>query len=169
MASLAEDSSSNDAPSPQPRRSLAPVAAAARGATTASARTDKAESIADFIRAEVLALTYTAHDMAPFARDVGYVDATGEVLPPFVWDAEDRAHRMARLDAIFMRFTASVRTTRITYCPPSRSSKSRTNRVSPLPNPRPDPGLSAASHGRSVDAQKFRRLDDQLFAERHSI
>jgi hypothetical protein len=62
-----------------------------------------AENIADFIRAEVLALTYTAHDMAPFARDMGYVDAAGEVRPPFVWDVQDRAHRMARLDAIFMR------------------------------------------------------------------
>ena len=57
--------------------------------------------IADFIRAEVLALSYTAHDLAPFARDLGYVDAQGQVKPPFVWDAEDRAQRMARLDALF--------------------------------------------------------------------
>jgi hypothetical protein len=57
--------------------------------------------IADFIRAEVLALSYTAHDLAPFARDLGYVDALGQVKPPFVWDAEDRAQRMARLDALF--------------------------------------------------------------------
>lgn len=52
--------------------------------------------------AEVLALTYTAHDMADFARDLGYVDTTGAVKPPFVWDHDDRAHRMARLDALFM-------------------------------------------------------------------
>jgi hypothetical protein len=58
--------------------------------------------IADFIRAEVLALTYTAHDMAPFARDMGLIDASGQVKPPVVWDAHDRAHRMARLDALFM-------------------------------------------------------------------
>ncbi len=57
--------------------------------------------IADFIRAEVLALSYTAHDLAPFARDIGHVDAEDEVLPPFVWDAEDRAQRLARLDALF--------------------------------------------------------------------
>jgi hypothetical protein len=57
--------------------------------------------IADFIRAEVLALSYTAHDLAPFARDLGYVDAQGQVKPPFVWDAEERAQRMARLDALF--------------------------------------------------------------------
>lgn len=59
-------------------------------------------TIADFIRAEVLALTYTAHDMADFARDMGYVDANGAVKAPFVWNADDRAHRMARLDALFM-------------------------------------------------------------------
>ena len=59
-------------------------------------------NIADFIRAEVLALTYTAHDMAGFARDLGHVDASGSVKPPFVWDSDDRAHRMARLDALFM-------------------------------------------------------------------
>ena len=58
--------------------------------------------IADFIRAEVLALTYTAHDMAAFALDMGFVDAKGVVKPPFVWNQDDRAHRMARLDALFM-------------------------------------------------------------------
>ena len=57
--------------------------------------------IADFIRAEVLALTYTAHDLAPFARDLGYVNPDGSVKPPFVWDPEDRAQRLARLDALF--------------------------------------------------------------------
>lgn len=57
--------------------------------------------IADFIRAEVLALSYTAHDLAPFARDLGYVDADGKVKPPFKWEPEDRAQRMARLDALF--------------------------------------------------------------------
>ncbi|MCH8156450.1 MAG: hypothetical protein IID18_01630 [Nitrospinae bacterium] len=51
--------------------------------------------IADFIRNEVLALTYTAHDMKPFAMDMGY---DGE---PFTWDEEDRRHRKARLDALF--------------------------------------------------------------------
>lgn len=59
--------------------------------------------IADYIRAEVLALTYTAHDLAPFARDLGYMEADGSVKPPFVWNAEDRAQRMARLDALFFQ------------------------------------------------------------------
>lgn len=51
--------------------------------------------IADFIRDEVLHLTWTAEDMRPFALDLG---CDGE---PFAWDAEDRRHRMARLDALF--------------------------------------------------------------------
>jgi len=52
--------------------------------------------IADFIREQVLHLTYTAHDMAPFAHDLGYEDA------PFEWDESDRRRRMAALDALFM-------------------------------------------------------------------
>ena len=59
------------------------------------------QHIGDFIRQQVLALSYTAHDMAPFARDMGHVDAQGEVLPPFVWEEEDRRARMASLDALF--------------------------------------------------------------------
>ncbi len=59
-------------------------------------------TVADFIVPQVLALSYTAHDLAPFARDLGYVDAHGEVLPPFVWDEEDRRARLAALDALFM-------------------------------------------------------------------
>ena len=43
----------------------------------------------------------TAHDMAPFARDLGYVDEAGEVLPPFVWNDEERRTRLAALDALF--------------------------------------------------------------------
>lgn len=57
--------------------------------------------IADYIRHEVLALSYTAHDLAEFAIDMGYVDQNGQVLPPYVFDPDDRAHRMARLDALF--------------------------------------------------------------------
>lgn len=51
--------------------------------------------IADFIRGEVLRLTYTANDMQAFARDMGYDGA------PFVWNEDDRRHRVARLDALF--------------------------------------------------------------------
>ncbi|HKT41983.1 MAG TPA: hypothetical protein VJQ86_06440 [Rhodanobacteraceae bacterium] len=52
-------------------------------------------SIADFVRGEVLHLSYTANDLAAFARDLGYEGA------PFAWDEEDRRHRMARLDALY--------------------------------------------------------------------
>ncbi|MDO8438283.1 MAG: hypothetical protein Q7S69_09050 [Nitrosomonadaceae bacterium] len=51
--------------------------------------------IADFVRGEVLHLSYTAHDLAPFAHDLGYDGA------PFAWDEDDRRHRLARLDALF--------------------------------------------------------------------
>ena len=59
-------------------------------------------SIADFIREQVLHLSYTAHDLAPFARDLGYVNADGSVKPPFVWNDEDRRSRLAALDGLFM-------------------------------------------------------------------
>ena len=53
------------------------------------------------VRDAVLELTYTAHDMAPFARDLGYVDEAGQVKPPFVWDEDRRLHLRAKLDAVF--------------------------------------------------------------------
>ena len=50
--------------------------------------------------AAVLELTYTAHDMAPFARDMGYVDETDQVKPPFPWNEERRLHLRSKLDAV---------------------------------------------------------------------
>jgi len=58
-------------------------------------------TVADFVIPQVLVLSYTAHDMAPFARDLGYVDGAGAVLPPFVWNEEERRARLAALDALF--------------------------------------------------------------------
>ena len=49
----------------------------------------------DLVRDHVLRLTYTAHDMAPFAKDLGYDG------PPFVWNEEERRHLRARLDALY--------------------------------------------------------------------
>ena len=49
----------------------------------------------EIVRDHVLRLTYTAHDMRPFARDLGY---DGE---PFTWDDEERRHLRARLDALY--------------------------------------------------------------------
>ena len=59
------------------------------------------KSAAEIVREAVLELTYTAHDMAPFARDMGHVDAAGDVLPPFVWDGERRLFLRTKLDAVF--------------------------------------------------------------------
>ncbi len=58
-------------------------------------------SAAGIVRDAVLELTYTAHDMAPFARDLGHVDASGAVRPPFPWDDERRRRLRAKLDAVF--------------------------------------------------------------------
>ncbi len=43
----------------------------------------------------VLELTYTAHNLEGFARDLGYQG------PPFTWDDERRHHLQSELDAIF--------------------------------------------------------------------
>ena len=55
----------------------------------------------EIVREAVLELTYTAHDMAPFARDMGYVDKAGEVNPPFTWNEERRLVLRSKLDAVF--------------------------------------------------------------------
>ena len=49
----------------------------------------------ELVREHVLRLTYTANDMIPFARDLGYDG------PPFIWDGEERRHLRARLDALY--------------------------------------------------------------------
>ena len=59
------------------------------------------KTAAEIVREAVLELTYTAHDMASFARDLGYVDEAGVVKPPFRWDEERRLRLRARLDAVF--------------------------------------------------------------------
>ena len=53
------------------------------------------KTVRDIVRDHVLRLTYTANDMAPFARDLGYDG------PPFIWDEEERRHLRARLDALY--------------------------------------------------------------------
>ena len=52
-------------------------------------------SYVELIIPRVLELTYTAHELEPFARDLGYEG------PPFVWN-DDRRHRLrSELDAIY--------------------------------------------------------------------
>ena len=55
----------------------------------------------EIVREAVLELTYTAHDMVSFARDMGYVDEASEVKQPFTWDKDRRLHLRAKLDAAF--------------------------------------------------------------------
>lgn len=57
---------------------------------------------AELVAARVLELTYTAHDLAGFARDTGHLDQQGAVLPPFTWDAERRLHLRCQLDALYL-------------------------------------------------------------------
>ena len=49
----------------------------------------------EIVQKHVLRLTYTSHDMEPFARDLGYNGT------PFKWDPEERRHLRARLDALY--------------------------------------------------------------------
>ena len=59
------------------------------------------KSAAAIVREAVLELSYTAHDLAPFAREMGYVDANGDVLPPFPWNEDRRLRLRAKLDALY--------------------------------------------------------------------
>ncbi|MGQ0626548.1 MAG: hypothetical protein ACT4PL_00420 [Phycisphaerales bacterium] len=56
---------------------------------------DRATPLTEWIVPRVLELTYTAHDLASFARDLGYDG------PPFRWDPARRAQIRAELDAAF--------------------------------------------------------------------
>jgi len=60
-----------------------------------------AKTTAEIIHEAVLELTYTAHDMAPFARDLGWVGARGKTKAPFRWDEGRRLKLRAKLDALY--------------------------------------------------------------------
>ncbi len=49
----------------------------------------------EIVRDHILRLTCTAHDVAPFARDLGHDG------PPFPWNEEERRHLRARLEALY--------------------------------------------------------------------
>ncbi len=57
----------------------------------------------NLVRDHVIRLTYTAHDLAPFAHDLGYSG------PPFVWNEEERRHLRARLDALYFHLYGLTR------------------------------------------------------------
>ena len=56
-----------------------------------------------FITPRVLELTYTAHDLKPFAEDLGYDG------PPFKWNPERRAILRAELDAYYAKLYGLTR------------------------------------------------------------
>lgn len=62
-----------------------------------------AATVGDFVREQVLRLSYTARDLAPFARNMSF---DGD---PFPWDPEDRRHRIARLDALYFNLYGLTR------------------------------------------------------------
>lgn len=53
------------------------------------------KTAAEIIKQDILYLTYTAYDLQPFARDMGYEGN------PFPWDEHERLLRRCRLDAIY--------------------------------------------------------------------
>ncbi len=57
----------------------------------------------EFISSRVLKLVYTAWDMQPFAKDMGY---DGE---PFIWDSQRRALLRAELDAYYAKLYGLTR------------------------------------------------------------
>ena len=97
----------------------------------------------DLVRDHVLRLTYTAHDMAPFARDLGYDG------PPFVWNEEERRHLRARLDALYFHLYGLDRED-ADVCAEHLSDQSsrRQKAIRSLPHPRLDPGLYERPGGR---------------------
>ncbi|MHB8995563.1 MAG: Eco57I restriction-modification methylase domain-containing protein [Armatimonadota bacterium] len=65
--------------------------------------------LADFIAQRVLELSYTAHDLAGFAEDMGHVDDQGQAKPPFPWDEERRLHLRCQLDALYFHLYGLTR------------------------------------------------------------
>ena len=64
---------------------------------------DTTTLVLDWILPRGLELTYTSHDLAPFARDCGYDG------PPFRWNEERRFHIRCELDAAFFRLYGIAR------------------------------------------------------------
>lgn len=69
----------------------------------APAAWEPGSTLSDWISSRVLELTYTAHDLAPFARDLGYNG------PPFRWDPERRFLLRCELDASYFHLYGIAR------------------------------------------------------------
>ncbi|MGC9272204.1 MAG: hypothetical protein ACP5E6_18865, partial [Acidiphilium sp.] len=73
------------------------------------------KTAAQIVHEAVLELTYTAHDMAPFAVDMGYIDRVGKVKPPFIWDEDRRLKLRAKLDAVYFHLHGVTDRTDVRY------------------------------------------------------
>jgi hypothetical protein len=60
------------------------------------------ESLGAWVRPRVLELTYTSYRIAPYAEDLGDVDASGRVHEPFRWIPDRRFGIRAELDAAML-------------------------------------------------------------------
>jgi len=57
---------------------------------------------AQIVRDHVLRLTYTSHNMAPFAKDIAkHLPKSKHLTTPVPWDEDERRHLRARLDALY--------------------------------------------------------------------
>ena len=86
----------------------------------------------EIVREAVLELTYTAHDMASFARDLGYLNEGGEVKQPFVWDEERRLHLRAKLDAVFFHLYGVTNRDDVRYVSIQLSPSSNARKWQPM-------------------------------------
>ena len=86
---------------------------------------------ADLVRHHVLRLTYTSHDMAPFARDLGHHG------PPSPGTKKNAATSEPASTPSTSTSTASTETTPPTSSPPSPSSNARTKPPSATTAPKP--------------------------------
>ncbi len=76
---------------------------------TAYSRAFGAKTAEAIVKDHVLRLTYTAWDMEPFARDMGYAG------DPFKWDEDERRHLRARLDALYFHLYGITQEADIRY------------------------------------------------------
>ena len=95
-------------------------------------------TLLEWIKPRVLELTYTAWDLEPFARDIGYEGA------PFVWDEERRFLLRCELDAAYFHSMASKKTMSITSWTPFPSSNEKTKPNTALTEPKTRYWISTA-------------------------
>jgi hypothetical protein len=55
----------------------------------------------EIVARDVLALSYTAYDLAAYARAMGFVEKDLQLKLPIIWNDDDRNQRRARLDALY--------------------------------------------------------------------